>query len=306
MTSHGSGQGRETSRGIRALFGGVRRGVDRVFESFGVRPLGLLVFLGSVALLLYLETTSIGAFRAEAVAQAQSVSHPAKVSSFVVATYVHSGDSVEVGAPLVELSSHFIDRELEQIDAEIEKLLYESRLAQARLSIEEQRWLNPQMRLRPDRPSLEKPTEALYAKQLAVLQNRRNQLLEDRSELTITSSYSGRVAQVATLGSSVAAGSSVALVVPEFADEIVAYVPADTDPAGIAPGVEVHISRTALSCRDTGRVLRRGAIVEEAPSQLKNIFRFPVHGMPVYISIPPDCRLGVGQVLSVEFPRSVM
>jgi hypothetical protein len=68
----------------------------------------------------------------------------------------------------------------------------------------------------------------------------------------------------------------------------------------------VYIARPALSCRGTGRVLRRGASVEEGPSQLKNLFRFPVHGMPVYVSIPPDCRLGVGQVLSVEFPRVVM
>jgi hypothetical protein len=46
--------------------------------------------------------------------------------------------------------------------------------------------------------------------------------------------------------------------------------------------------------------------VEEAPGQLKNLFCFPVHGMPVYVSVPSDCRLGVGQVLSVEFPRVVM
>ena len=57
------------------------------------------------------------------------------------------------------------------------------------------------MRLRPDRPSLEKPTEALYAKQLGVMQVRRNQLLEDRRGLTIVSSYSGRVARVAPPGS---------------------------------------------------------------------------------------------------------
>ena len=79
-----------------------------------------------------------------------------------------------------------------------------------------------------------------------------------------------------------------------------------TDPAAIATGVPVYISRPALSCRGAGQVLRRGAAVEEAPTQLRNLFRFPVHGMPVYVSIPPDCRLGVGQVLSVEFPRAVM
>jgi multidrug resistance efflux pump len=296
----------KASRGVGSVFGGLQRLVDRVSQSISARPFGLLVFLGSIALLVYLHTSSLGSFRADAVAQAQAVDHPARVSSFITAVYVQSGNAIDEGAPLVELSPHFIDRELAQIDAEIEKLLHESRLAQARLMVEEQRWLSPSMRLRPDRPSLEKPTEALYAKQLGVMQIRRNQLLEDRRGLTIVSSYSGRVARVAPPGSPVAAGSSVASVVPEYADEIVAYVPADTDPAGIIAGAPVYISRPTLSCRGAGRVLRRGAIVEEAPSQLKNVFRFPVHGMPVYISIPPDCELGVGQVLTVQFPRSVM
>jgi len=264
------------------------------------------VFLGSIGLLVYLQTSSLSAFRADAVAEAQAVDQPARVSSFVMAVYVLPGDTVDVGAPLVDLSPHFIDRELEQIDAEIEKLLRESQLAQARLLVEEQRWLSPSMRLRPDRPSLERPTEALYAKELGVLQTRRDQLLADRSGLTIESSHAGRVVRVVPPGSSVAAGSSVASVVAEYAEEIVAYVPAETDPAAIAPGAPVYIARPALSCRGVGRVLRRGAAVEAAPSQLRNLFRFPVHGMPVHVSIPPDCRLGVGQVLSVEFPRAVM
>ena len=296
----------EMSRGVDPVFGGLRRAVDGVSEGISARPFGVLVFLGSIALLVYLQTSSLSSFRADAVAQAQAVDQPARVSSFVMAVYVLPGDTVDVGAPLVELSPHFIDRELAQIDAEIEKLLHESQLAQARLLVEEQRWLSPSMRLRPDRPSLERPTEALYAKQLGVLQIRRNQLLEDRRGLTIASSHSGRVVRVAPPGSSVAAGSSVASVVAEYADEIVAYVPAETDPAEIAVGAPVYISRPALSCRGAGRVLRRGAAVEEAPNQLKNLFRFPVHGMPVYVSVPPDCRLGVGQVLSVEFPRAVM
>jgi multidrug resistance efflux pump len=294
------------SRGVGPVFGGLRRALDGVSESISARPFGVLVFLGSVALLVYLQTSSLSSFRADAVARAQAVDHPAQVSSFVTAVYVLPGDTIDVGAPLVDLSSHFIDRELAQVDAEIEKLLHESRLAQARLLVEEQRWLSPSMRLQPDSPSLERPTEALYAKQLGVLQTRRTQLQADRRGLTVTSSHSGRVVHVAPPGSSVAAGSSVASVVAEYADEIVAYVPAETDPAEIAVGAPVYISRPSLSCRGAGRVLRRGASVEEGPSQLKNLFRFPVHGMPVYVSVPPDCRLGVGQVLSVEFPRVVM
>ncbi len=294
------------SRGVGPVFGGLRRGLDGVSESISARPFGVLVFLGSIALLVYLQTSSLSSFRADAVAQAQAVDHPARVSSFVMAVYVLPGDTVDVGAPLVDLSSHFIDRELAQIDSKVEKLLHESQLAQAQLLVKEQRWLSPSMRLRPDRPSLERPTEALYAKELGVLQTRRNQLLEDQRGLTVVSSHSGRVVRVAPPGSSVAAGSSVASVVAEYADEIVAYVPAETAPAEIVAGAPVYIARPSRSCRGAGRVLRRGAAVEEAPTQLKNLFRFPVHGMPVHVSVPPDCRLGVGQVLSVEFPRAVM
>lgn len=279
---------------------------DRITDSVSARPHSVLVFVGSVALLLYLQTTSMGAFRAEAVAQAEPVDQPARVSSFIDNSFVQRGDFVQIGAPLVELSPYFIDRELAQIDGEIEALLHESRLAQARLLVEEQRWLSPALRMRPDRPSLKGPTEQLYTKRVAVLQTRRDQLMEDRKGLTIASSHSGRVIQVAPVGSSVAAGSSVASVVAEFADVIVAYVPPQTDLATIAPGAPVRISRPSPTCRTGGEVLRRGAAVEEAPDQLKTLFRFPVHGMPVYVSIPRDCKLGVGQVLSVEFPRSVM
>lgn len=245
-------------RGVGRVLGGGLRAWDRVSDSVSARPHSVLVFFGSVALLLYLQTTSLGSFRAEAVAQAQPLDQPARVSTFVEATFVQPGDSVDVGAPLVELSPYFIDRELAQLDGEIEALLRESRLAQARLLVEEQRWLSPSLRLRPDRPSLEGPTEALFSKRASVLQTQRDQLLEDRDGLTILSSHAGRVVRVASPGSSVAAGSSVASVVAEFADVIVAYVPAQTDLAGIAPGAPVQISRPSLSCRNAGQVLRRG------------------------------------------------
>jgi hypothetical protein len=53
-------------------------------------------------------------------------------------------------------------------------------------------------------------------------------------------------------------------------------------------------------------VLRRGAAVQDAPAQLTNFLRFPVHGMPVYISIPSDCSIGVGQVLAVQFAKATI
>ena len=279
---------------------------QRFFDVLRARPLGIVVFLGSTALLLFLQVESRGAIRAEAVAQGQQVDHPARVSSFVTNAYVRSGDLVEAGTPLIELSSHFINQELAQLDAEVEKLIHESTLAQARLLVEEQRWLKPNMRLRPDRPSLEQPTEALYAKEVAVLHTRRKQLLEDRRQLTIKSTHDGRVMSILAPGSAVAAGGSVASIAPEFAQEIVAYVPASTQPGSIAIGAKVRIARPVRACVGTAEVLRRGAAVEEAPSQLRSLLRLPVHGMPVYISVPEGCSLGVGQTLTVEFARRVM
>ena len=291
---------------IRATRRSAQRGLGRLFDAFGARPFGIVVFAMSVALLVYLQVGVGASIRADAVALASMVDHPARVASFVTEVYVRAGDAVDTGTPLVELSSHFIDRELGRVDAEIQKLLQESKLAQARLLVEEQRWLSPEMRLRPDRPSLERPTEALYAKELGLLQTRRKQLHEDREALTIAASLPGRVVVVAASGSAVAMGSSVASVSPEYAQEIVAYVPSDLQPASVAIGAPVHISRPALACQGASEVLRRGASVEEAPGQLRSLFRFPVHGMPVYISIPSDCQLGVGQVLSIEFARAVM
>ena len=283
-----------------------QRGLDRFSEVVGAQPLGVLVFLASILLLVYLQADLGASIRSEAVASAPQVDHPARVSSFVTSVYVRPGDMVEPGSPLVELSPHFIDRELARIDTEIEKLIRESNLAQARLIVEEQRWLNPDLRMAPDRPSLERPMEAMYSQELAVLQTRRNQLLSDRDALTVQATEEGRVVEVAVLGSSVAAGGSVASVSPRYAREIVAYVPADTEPDSISVGSMVRIARTGQTCDGEGVVLRRGGVVVEAPGQLRGLLSMPVYGMPVYISIPEHCRLGVGQLLTVEFVRAVM
>lgn len=282
------------------------RSFDRLFERMSARPFSLLVFVASVALLVYLQTLSMGSFSVRAVAQAPLVHHPAHVASFVSRVYVHPGDVVEIGAPLVEVSSHFIDREREVVDAEIEQLLREARLAQARLLVDEERWLQPGLRMRPETPSLQTPTEALYASQLEVLQTRRTALLEDREHLTILGTAEGRVSTVVAEGSPVAPGTSVASITPEFAREIVAYVPSEADPASIAVGTPVQIVRPFMACSQSASVLRRGAGVEQAPDQLSGFFRMPVHGLPIFISVPEACRFAVGQVLSVGFARADM
>jgi hypothetical protein len=291
---------------IRRSVNWTRRITESVFDGIGFRPLGIIVFTASVVLLLYLSNLNAGTTRSQAVANAQLVDHPARVASFVTHVFVKPGDRVEVGAPLVELSSYFIDQRLERLDVQIEQVINESKLAQARLIVREQRWVDPGVRIRPDKPSLQSPTEALYSKEIEVLQTRRRFLLEDRENLTVLSSFTGIVAAVSWQGRSIGEGKSVASIRPEYADEIVAYVPAATDPATITEGAKAYISQpSSAACRRPAVVLRRGAAVAEAPAQLNGFLRLPLHGLPVHISVPDECQLGVGQVLTVEFLRSV-
>ena len=278
------------------------RAIDRAFDSVSVRPVGLLVFLASLALLLYLHTSSVGQLRVRAVAYARTVEHPSVTSSFVSTVHVRPGEQVEPGAPLVDLSPYFIDRELSQLNVEIKELLHEQKLAQAQLLVREDRWLAPELRRQPSKPSLETPTEELFAARLRVLQTRRTNLADARSMLTISSRSAGRVASVLVVGSSVADGESVAAVTPEYAEELVAYLPPQTDPVGIQAGTLVRIVEPRMICGGLGAVLRKGAAVEQAPLQLRDLFRLRMHGTPVYISLPADCDLGVGQIVSVEFP----
>jgi len=123
---------------MATIWRSMQRFGDRIFDAISARPIGIVVFACSAALLVHLELGMQASIRADAVASAQQVDHPARVDSFVAHVYVQPGDPVEAGAPLVDLSPHFIDRELGRIDTEIEKLLQEARLAQARLVVEEQ------------------------------------------------------------------------------------------------------------------------------------------------------------------------
>ena len=59
----------------------MRRLISRIFESMNARPFSILVFAGSVALLLFLQSSELGRFRVRAVAEARGVEHPAAVSS---------------------------------------------------------------------------------------------------------------------------------------------------------------------------------------------------------------------------------
>jgi multidrug resistance efflux pump len=291
---------------LRSIQHRSQRIADGVFDALGMRPLGILVFACSAALLVHLTSLSAGSIRADAVATAGLIDHPSKVASYVDHVFVKPGDHVEIGAPMVQLSSYFVDQRIARFDTEIEQIINESKLAQAQLMVKEQRWLTPEMRALPTRPSLESPTEALYAKQLEVMQTRRRLLQVDRESLVIKASFAGVVDSVSWVGAAVAQGASVATLRPEFADEIIAYVKPMSDPDIIVEGARAYIVQpTSAACRAAGHVMRRGASVQQAPTQLNSFFRFPVHGTPIHVSIPPECALGIGQTLSVEFERKV-
>lgn len=286
---------RRTSLRIRVI-----RATDGIFDLLGMRPLGIAVFAASAFALMQMIGASEHSIRAHAVAMAERVEHPSRVSSFVTSVFVKPGDRVQVGTPLVELSSYFVNQKLARIDAEVDRLITESKLEQARLVVDEQRWVQPNLRIRPNQPSLNAPTEAFYAKQLEELTVEREALLQGVEALVVQSDFAGVVAEVARLGASIAEGASVASIMPEFAQEIVAYIPPMKDAKVFAIDANAYIvGADTPECESPGLIRRRGAAVIQAPEQLTSFFR-PLHGTPIHISLPEACLLGNGQVLMVE------
>ncbi len=101
------------------------------FERLSARPLSIVVFAASVFLLVSLQSMQFGHFRARGVAAAHSVEHPAVLATFVEEVHVRPGDRVQPGAPLASLSPYFLERELSQLNLEVEQLLHEAELARA-------------------------------------------------------------------------------------------------------------------------------------------------------------------------------
>jgi len=266
---------------------------DSFFDVIGLRPVGIVVFAASTVLFIYLIGLSAGTIHADGVAVAGRVDHPAPVSSFVTRVFVKRGDRVEVGMSLVELSPDEIDQDLARTDFEIEQLTHEAGLANTRSSDTVapgslQHWLGLEARVE-------------------MLQRRRARLIEDRASLTVTSNFAGIISEVTWLGASIPKRGSVASVMPEFADEIIAYVPSTVDASAIANGVAAYMtSAPTVACRVPGKVRSRGAEVKKAPSQLRQFLGSAVHGMPVHITIPRDCRLVNGQVVALDFRNGVI
>lgn len=145
------------------------------------------------------------------------------------------------------------------------------------------------------------PIKQAHKARLEVLLVRRSTLVADLKALTVVAQASGRVVDVLEAGSAVARDTSVASVLPRQATELVAYLPPEKAIQTVALGSEVRVKRL---CPGTGRVLRVGAAVEQAPGQLNTLLGTPLFGTPLYISIPERCSLGVGQVLLVELDSS--
>ena len=111
----------------------VRRWTDVFFDRLRIRPGGLIVFVLSVVALAVVNSRSIGRTQAPAVGYAVVSHHPSPVASVIEEVYVHPGDEVETGAPLLTLSSRFLDRQLALVDAEIQRVTNEARLEQTEL-----------------------------------------------------------------------------------------------------------------------------------------------------------------------------
>ena len=266
---------------------------DSFFDVIGLRPVGIVVFAASTILFFYLIGLSAGTIHADGVAVAGRVDHPAPVSSFVTRVFVKRGDRVEVGMSLVELSPDEIDQDLARTDFEIEQLTHEAGLANTRSSdtvapVDPQHWIGLEARVE-------------------MLKLRRARLLEDRAALTVTSNFAGIISEVTWLGALIPKRASVASVMPEFAEEIVVYVPATSDASAIANGATTYMTNAVTpECRAPGKVRTRGAKVEQAPGQLRQFLGNAVHGMPVHITIPRDCRLVNGQVVALNFRDGVI
>ena len=81
-----------------------------------------------------------------------------------------------------------------------------------------------------------------------------------------------------------------------------AYAPPHTNPLELRAGTPVAV--TASGCPAEAVILRIGAQVVQAPDQLQTRLLSPVQGLPVHISIPEGCSLGIGQVAQADLLTS--
>ncbi len=282
-------------------FSRLRRSWERVNDALGVRPVALMVLVASGFLLIQLTGSAAGQFRVRAVGHAAEVAHAAPLRTTIAEVAVAAGDRIEPGQLLMRLSPEPVDRERAEVERGLEVVAAEARLASLQVQVDEETWLDPEVRSRRGRPSLGPAQRALHEARRAALEQRRDELESLRGALEVRAELAGIVLRVAPNGAGVDRGDELVSIVPARATEVVAYIASDTDPEAIAIGAPAWLEGAACSAR--GRVLRSGARVEEAPGQLRELSVLPVFGVPVFLTVPEGCSLGVGQVVTARFAR---
>ncbi len=147
--------------------------------------------------------------------------------------------------------------------------------------------------------SVVEATARLYETELDVLNRRRENLDREIEQLTIKARVAGVVTALVMEGTAVRPGDSVATIVPTRAVEVVAYAPPDLPPPTLGGNVAFSIILgDGRHCDGAGSPISTG-LVEAKPGQLMSVMSFAAYGFPIHVSLPPSCRLPVGQV--VEF-----
>lgn len=207
------------------------------------------------------------------------------------------------------LNERLQDRTARVEDLEKTELMHETYVATAeeasllaRSEDDLARGLRRRLESRPELIKLSETMLAYYEASIRELQEQRNGLMDALRQSTVLARASGRVEYVLPAGASAALGMPVAAIVPDHASEIVAYLPARTNPLEFTPGAKAVI--TAAGCPAEGTLKRTGGNVVEAPLHLQTRLFTSVFGLPAYISVPEECRIGVGQTLSVQLERA--
>lgn len=142
-------------------------------------------------------------------------------------------------------------------------------------------------------------TVRLHQSRLESLQLRRRDTAEQIARLQVHAAAPGVVANVPDMGRAVALGESVARVVPRQATEVVAYLSPDTNPDSVVTGRRVLIAQADGDACAGELVRGAGAEVVTMPGQAIGTSRIAPTGLPVHVALPPECSLGVGQLVWV-------
>jgi multidrug resistance efflux pump len=152
-----------------------------------------------------------------------------------------------------------------------------------------------------ERGELETITSRYFSAERRLLEEQRAQLNLRLNHLTIRALAGGRVDRVMPLGAPVLPETSVVSLVPLRATEVVAWLPPNTSPGRVPLGALAALQHGHERCQGAAKVERVGAQVTLAPPQLPSTLGLgPRTGLPVFLSVPEGCDLGVGQVVEAE------